>query len=93
MGSAQTKTAPQEKNNSSASDTTSTATSTATNTTTSTVTNTTTSTTSHTGVENYAPTDAKYSSSSLAENRKGKKSILTAGARQDLNSIMMDCDD
>ena len=89
MGSAQTKTAPQEKNNSSASDTTSTATSTAT----STVTSTTTSTTSHTGVENYAPTDAKYSSSSLAENRKGKKSILTTGARQDLNSIMMDCDD
>ena len=77
MGSIHTKTAPQETNTSSASDTA----------------NTVTSTTSPTRVENYSPTDAKYSSSSLAENRKGKKSILTTGARQDLNSIMMDCDD
>ena len=85
MGSIHTKTAPQETNTSSASDTA--------NTVTSTTSPTRVENTSPTRVENYSPTDAKYSSSSLAENRKGKKSILTTGARQDLNSIMMDCDD
>ena len=93
MGSIHTKTAPQETNTSSASDTANTVTSTTSPTRVENTSPTRVENYSPTRVENYSPTDAKYSSSSLAENRKGKKSILTTGARQDLNSIMMDCDD